>query len=289
MIPEKIRGLISEREVRLAYHEFTKSLLSKVGLFIILSLAFITIFAGYLAPYPEDAILVHFEQSYQPPSFKHLFGTDNAGRDIFSRVLLGTKISFWLAVSVTSMAIVIGVSLGLIAGYSGGFLDIFVMRLVDLMLSIPPILLVLILCVIFTPSLRSLTFALALTYWPRYSRIVRGEVLHIKEEDYIQAARSLGGGTLRIIFKEILPNLLTPVIVKASLDMGFVILSAAAIGFLGFGVQPPIPEWGAIACSGRGHLPEMWWITIFPGIAIFITVFAFNILGDGIRDILSTG
>jgi len=265
-------------------YRLRKSILSVVGLLLVLGLVLMAVFADRLAPYPEDVAAVHFDRSYAPPSPTHPFGCDEVGRDVLSRVIFGARISLVLGTVVLAIAIGVGVPLGLIAGYMGGTVNAVIMRLTDVFLSIPPLVLALAVSAILPPTLQNSIIAISFGWWPWYTRLVQGMVLSLKEETYVEAGRSLGAGTLYVVFREILPNLVTIIIVKATLDMGYAILTGAELGFLGLGVRPPTPEWGTMASEGRFHLPEKWWMTTFPGLAIFVTVLAFNLLGDGLRD-----
>ncbi len=265
-------------------HRLRRSKLSLVGLAIVLGLIVLAIFAPQIAPHPKDIDAVHFERVFQPPSAEFLFGTDEVGRDTLSRVIFGTRISLALGVGVLAIALAIGVPLGLIAGYVGGPVATLIMRLTDIFLAIPPLLLVLVASALMTPTLENSIFAIAFGWWPWYTRLIHGQVLKIKEETFVEACRSTGASFWYIAFKEILPNCLSVLIVKVTLDIGYAILAGAILGFLGLGVRPPIPEWGSMTSMGRLHLPARWWLTTFPGLAIFVTVLGFNLLGDGLRD-----
>jgi len=244
----------------------------------------VSVFAPQVAPYPEDVDSVHFERTFRPPSREYLFGTDEVGRDVLSRVIFGTRISLGIGASVLVIALVIGVPLGLIAGYMGGTVNTIIMRITDIFLSIPPLVLAMAVSAVLTPTMENSIFAIAFSWWPWYTRFIQGQVLSIKEDTYIEACRAAGATPLYIIFKEILPNCFSILIVKVTLDIGYAILTGAVLGFLGLGVRPPTPEWGTMASKGRLHLPSRWWLTTFPGLAIFITVLGFNLLGDGLRD-----
>jgi peptide/nickel transport system permease protein len=259
--------------------------LSIVGLFIVISVIMAAIFAPYLAPYPEDASeTIRFETASQPPSLEFPMGTDTLGRDIFSRTLVGARLSLLMGVIVLTGAISIGVTAGLVAGYLGGIPNKIIMRTTDVFLSLPPILLALAVTAVLGPSLKNAMIAIAFAWWPWYARLVQGEVLSVKEEEFVEVSESLGAGWIRIIFKEILPNVLSPILVKATLDFGFVILVGAGLAFLGLGAQPPTPDWGAMIAEGRSHVTRFWWIATMPGVAISFTVLGFNLLGDGLRD-----
>lgn len=274
---------------RIAYR-FRQNPLSLVGLGIIFFLVFVAIFAPYIARHPQDAgylgePAVDFGNRFAEPSLAHPFGTDQAGRDILSRVIFGTRYSLILGVFVLSFAIGIGVPVGLVAGYVGGVVGNVLMRVTDVFLSVPPLVLALAVAVPLEPSLRNAMIAIAVVWWPWYARLVYGEVVSVREETFVEASRGIGTGRFRIIFREILPNVLAPITVKFSLDMGYAILIGAGLGFLGLGAQPPTPEWGTMVAEGRVYLPSQWWYSTFPGFAIFVAVLGFNLLGDGLRDV----
>ncbi len=269
-----------------AWYRVRKSTVSLLGLGTIVVVMAIAVFAPYLAPYPEDAgAVVKFQEAHTPPTWEHPFGTDEIGRDVLSRVICGSGISLVLGFVVLTISIGIGVPLGLIAGYWGGTVNAIIMRVTDVFLAVPPIVLALALSSALTPNLTNSMIAISFAWWPWYTRLLQGEVLSVKEEQFVEASRSIGAGKVRIACKDILPNVLSPVIVKATLDMGFVILLGAGLSFLGLGAQPPTPAWGTMIAEGRVYLPESWWIATFPGLAIFVTVLGFNLLGDGLRDV----
>jgi peptide/nickel transport system permease protein len=290
-MPEKAMEVATKRNYRAEelgrnIYRFRKNKLAVLGLAWLLFTAVVAVFCYQIAPYPEDEATPHFYEALKPLSSQHLFGTDEAGRDILSRIIIGARISLGIGSLTVVISAMIGVPLGLIAGYRGGILDAIIMRIADTIFAIPPLVLALCVTIVLTPSLQNTMIAIAITWWPWYARLVRGEVLSAKEDVYVEAARSLGARTGAIVFKEILPNILSPIIVKMSLDMGFSILTLAALGFLGLGARPPIPEWGTMAGFGRAHLPMYWWLSAFPGIAIFMVVLASNFFGDGLRDAL---
>jgi len=202
---------------------------------------------------------------------------------------IGSRVSLALGIAIISIGAAIGVTLGLIAGVFGGLIDAVIMRITDIFLAIPYLVLALAITAALAPSLQNMALAVGFAWFPAYARLVQGEVIHIKEEQFIEASKSLGASRLRIAFKDILPNVINPLVVKVSLDLGFAILVGSALGFLGLGAQPPTPEWGTIISIGRTYLPSTWWIVTFPGIALFLTVLGFNLLGDGLRDLFASG
>jgi len=274
------------KEIKGSFYLFRKNRLAVVGLFILTFLFFVAIFAYQLAPYPEDAETSHFERRFQPPSLEHLFGTDEAGRDVLSRVIIGTRISLPTAFVVVFISVASGMPLGLIAGMLGGKIDSIIMRIADVWIAIPSIVFALAVSAILGPSLINSAIAIAFCAWPWHARFIRAEVWHIKEESYIEAAESIGASKWYIATREVLPNAFIPYIVKITTDLGYAILLLATLGFLGLGAQPPTPEWGTIAGEGRMHLPDIWWVSIFPGVVIFLAVLAFNVVGDGLRNVI---
>lgn len=283
-------GDVARRErnerIRRTIHSFMQNELSVVGLLMIVILVASAILAPYIAPYPEDAGPgVHFDRANEPPSFEHPMGTDTTGRDIFSRILFGARVSLQMGFVVLSIAITLGVVLGLTAGYIGGPVNAVIMRTTDIFLAIPPTLLAMAVVAAIGASLFNVMIAIAFSWWSWYARLVQGEVLSIKEDEFVEASRSLGSSWHRTAFKEILPNIVSPITVKATLDMGFVILVGAGLAFLGLGAQPPKPTWGAMIAQGRNYVTTYWWIATFPGIAISFAVLAFNFVGDGLRDV----
>lgn len=290
--PSERRTLLQERaeDANRIVYKFRQNPMSIFGLALILGITIVGVFAPFIAPYPGDAGYggesdVHFDRKFESPSLAHPFGTDQVGRDILSRVMFGTRISLRLGVVVLGVAIAIGVPVGLIAGYLGDPVSMVLMRVTDVFLSIPPLVLALAVSVALEGTLTNAMIAIAAVWWPWYARLVHGEVLSVKEETYVEASRGIGASTPRIVFREILPNVLAPITVKLSLDMGYAILVGAGLGFLGLGAQPPTPEWGTMTAQGRQFLPDFWWYSTFPGLAIFVTVLGFNFLGDGLRDI----
>lgn len=261
-----------------------KHKLALVGAVLILLICFTALLAPFIAPH--DPLQPDLAQRLQSPGAEYPLGTDNLGRCVFSRVVFGTRITLQLGLFVVAITSSIGVLLGAVAGYRGGIIDEAVMRLVDVLLAFPGIILALVVAGMLGPSLYSIMFALSLIGWTTYARVVRGAVLSVKEKEFVEAARSMGAGDTRILFRHILPNVMAPVIVMATLGLAHVILSAAALSFLGLGVQPPEAEWGAMLNLGRSFLRTAPHMTVFPGMAITLTVLAFNFLGDGLRDAL---
>jgi peptide/nickel transport system permease protein len=266
--------------------KFKRNKLAIVGLSIFIILIFLAVFANWIAPYPQDAgIAVHFNQALQPPSFKYIFGTDDLGRDIFSRILFGLRYTLIAGLTIPIIGALIGVTLGLIAGYFGKKIGTVIMRITDIFLSIPPLVIALLVISVLGPGLLNIIIALSIDWWSWYVRMVQAEVLVIREQNFVEASYILGSSKFRIIFSHILPNAIFPVIVKITLDMGYAILNVAALGFLGLGITPPTPELGYLVAEGRLFLPNDWWISTFPGLFIFLAILSINLLGDGLRDI----
>ena len=254
------------------------------GLIILLLLILGAIFAPVIATH--DPIMIDPPQRTQPPSRDHLMGTDAFGRDIFSRVVHGARISLPVGLIAVSIAATVGAILGLIAGYYGRWADGIIMRVIDIMLAFPNIMLALVIVAILGPSIRNVMIAVGIGEIPRYTRLIRGQVLSARELLYVEAAKVIGVPTSKIMYRHILPNVVSPVVVLATLSVGSAILAAAGLSFLGLGAQPPRPEWGAMLADGRQFLSSHWWVATMPGVAIAITVLSINMLGDGLRDIL---
>jgi len=263
--------------------------LSVVGLFAVLLVAFLAIFAPYVAPHPEHAgRYVDFSEQHQPPSWKYLFGTDVCGRGILSRIFFGFRFSLMMGMVVLALVVPPGVILGLIAGYfKGMWIDTVIMRVTDVFVSIPPLVLALAIASVLKPNLFNSMVAISLTWWPWYCRLVYGVTSSLRNESFVLAAKVTGASTFRILFREILPNCISPIFTKMSLDMGWVILLGAALSFVGLGIQPPQPGLGTMIADGAKYMPGNWWVSIFPAFAIMLVVLGFNLLGDGLRDVLS--
>ncbi len=256
------------------------------GLGVILCAILIALFADQLAPFPLDAYESHVIQRLQPPSWEFPFGTDGLGRDILSRLILGTRGALLAAFSVVGATTLIGVPLGLVAGYYGGWPGELIMRVTDTFLAVPQLVLAMVLAQLLSPSLQSALTALVLTYWPFFTRIVYAETRRLKSSLFVEALQALDNSGPRILFFHILPNAAPPIIVRATIGMGFTILTAALLGFLGMGATPPDPDWGLAISESRDYLPEAWWASTFPGFAILLLVLGFNLFGDGLRDLV---
>jgi peptide/nickel transport system permease protein len=268
-------------------YRFRQSRLSVIGAVIAAAVIFVALFGPYLAPRPDQvAGAVDTASRFLAPSRAYPFGTNDVGQDMLSLVLAGARISVLAGLCVIVIGAGIGTLVGALSGYAGGLTDEIVMRLTDLMLTLPSLILAMAIAAALGPGIGHMIIAIAVSWWPGFARLVRGEVIAKKHEAFIDAARAAGAGPLRIVFRHILPNIVSPVIVKMSLDVGFAILTVASLGFVGIGVTPPTPEWGSLLSVARGYMPDYWWTAIFPGAAIFLAVFAFNLLGDGLRDVL---
>lgn len=275
------------KSLRESLYLIARNKLSLTALIILVILIVGALLAPYIIPYPEDlADATHTQIKLQAPSLEHLMGTDELGRDIFSRVVYGARVSLSAALAAVGLSLVIGIPLGAIAGSFGGWVDNLIMRITDVFLSFPPLLLAIAMVAVMGSSLNNAILAIALSWWPWYTRLIRGQAISVKERKFVQAAETIGTGRMKIIFKHIIPNCISPVIVQASMDIGGVILTVASLSFLGLGAQLPTPEWGLMISMGRRFFPDSWWYCIFPGLAIFVTVLCFNLLGDAIREIL---
>jgi peptide/nickel transport system permease protein len=266
----------------LFWHRFKKNRLAVIGGIIVFCLFAIAILAPFVAPYDPNAINV--KHVLEAPSFSHPFGTDDLGRDIFSRVIYGSRISLAVGFVAVGIATIIGIIFGALSGYYGGWLDTIIMRFVDIMLSIPTFFLILAVIAMLEPSIWNIMIVIGITSWMGVARFVRAEFLSLKEREFVLSARALGASDFRIIFRHILPNAMSPVLVSAVLGIAGAVLVESALSFLGIGVQPPTASWGNILTIGKDNIEIAWWISVFPGLAIFITVLAYNLLGEGIRD-----
>jgi len=270
-------------DAREIIHMVKRSPLTIAGLSIVLALIFVAIFASYIAPY--DPIVMCLNNRLASPSTSHLLGTDELGRDILSRIIYGTGVALKIMIIVLMIDLPLGVFLGIVAGYFGGWIDEVIMRIADIFMAFPRLILAMAIGAALGPSLVNTMIAIAVTMWPTYARLARGETLSIKERTFIEAEKALGTSKARILLSSILPLCSSTTIVRATLDMGNVIRIAAGMSFLGLGAQPPTPEWGLMVSTGRSFLINQWWVPTFPGFAILLAVFGFNLLGDGIRDV----
>lgn len=274
-------------KIRTDIYLLSRNKLTFVSLVFIVLLVALAILAPYIVPYPKhisDAANVAFKLT--APCQEYLFGTDELGRDIFSRIIYGTRISLLASVFAVALAMLIGITLGAIAGALGGIVDDIIMRICDIFLSFPSLLLAIVIAAFAGPSLRNALIAIAISWWPWYARIVRGQAISLKERQFVKAARALGNVQSKIIFQHIVPNCMGPVIVQATMDLGGIILTLASLSFLGLGAQAPTPEWGLMINTSKTYFMNAWWYSVFPGLAIFVTVLAFNLIGDGLREIM---
>jgi len=258
--------------------------LNTLAIGIIALFALGAIFASILAPY--DPLAQELSARLEPPSAAHWLGTDQLGRDLFSRLLYGARISLVIGVVVVALAGAVGTFVGVVAGYAGGLVDEALMRLTEVFLAFPPLILAMAIAGALGPSLTNAIIAIAAVTWAVYARLARGQVLSLRRREYVEAARAIGAGRARIIWRHLLPNAIAPLLIQASFDMGSAIISAAGLSFIGFGAQPPTPEWGVMISEGRNFISTEPWLSLFPGLAILLAVGAFNLLGDGLRDIL---
>jgi peptide/nickel transport system permease protein len=266
------------------WYRFRKNKLALIGFIVIFSFMFLAIAAPFVAPY--DPYKMDTTSALSGPTAEHWFGTDQFGRDILSRIIYGAQISLKVGMISVGIALVFGVIMGIVAAYYGKWVDGILSRITDVMFSFPDILLALVIMAILGPSLTNLMIAIGIVYTPTFARIARGSVLSIKDSLYIEAARSMGVNNFTIMWRHILPNALAPIIVQVTLSFAFAILAEAALSFLGLGVSPDTPSWGIMLSEGKDWLERAWWAAVFPGIAITLAVFSFNVMGDGIRDAL---
>jgi len=268
-----------------AWRRFSANRLAFVGLLIIIALLVIAALAGVLAPYsPTFGDLKN--SRLLAPSAEHWFGTDDLGRDILSRILYGSRWTLYVVILVAIIAAPIGLLVGTVAGYAGGWTDAILMRITDIFLAFPKLVLALAFVAALGPGIENAVLAIAITSWPPYARIARAETLTVRNSDYIKAVQLMGASPFRIVLRHIMPLCISSLIVRVTLDMAGIILTAAGLGFLGLGAQPPLPEWGAMIASGRRFILDQWWVAAMPGIAILVVSLGFNLLGDGLRDAL---
>ncbi len=273
------RGQFKEAWIRLKRNKA-----AMFGLFVIIMLFIMAVFAPFIAPYGYDE--QHLKMANLLPSWRHLMGTDNFGRDIFSRIIYGSRVSLQVGFIAVGIGVLIGGTLGSISAYYGGIVDNVIMRFIDTLLAIPGTLLAISIAAALGPGLTNAMIAVGVGTVPTYARVVRASVLTVKEQEFIEAARCIGVKDYKIIVKHILPNAMAPLIVQATLGVAGAILSAAALSFIGLGIQPPTPEWGAMLSAGRVYIRDYWHIVTFPGVTIMVTIFSLNLFGDGLRDAL---
>jgi peptide/nickel transport system permease protein len=257
-----------------------------LGLVLIVALVVSAVFAPYLATHPEDVFELHPAERLRPPDGEHWLGTDRMGSDIYSRLLFGARITILIGVIAVGAALLVGVPVGLVAGYYHTWVSDLLMRVSDIFLAVPQVVLAIAIAQTLGPSLPNVILALSATYWPWFARVVYAETRVLQKEVFVESTTALGASPFRLVVLHVLPNIASPIIVRASIGMGFTILTAAALGFLGLGPPPPTPEWGRTIAESREFLPDAWWYAAAPGLAIFLTVMGFNLLGDGLRDVL---
>ncbi|MGA8905470.1 MAG: ABC transporter permease [Candidatus Bathyarchaeia archaeon] len=275
------------REIRLTLQILSKNPLTIISLIILLLIFVFAVFAPWLAPYPDANLgIPHVEDRYKAPSFMHLFGTDYLGRDVFSLVIFGARISLSAGFTIVVLAVAIGWPLGVIAGYSHGKIDDFIMRICDMFLSFPSLVLAMVIAFVLGPSLINSMIAISVSWWPWYTRLARADAASLRERTFVEASKAVGLSDRTIMFRHILPNTMAPIIVQSTMDLGTAIIAEAGLSFLGLGAQPPTPEWGLMISAGRAVAFSAWWYATFPGIFIFLTAMAFNLLGDGLREAL---
>jgi peptide/nickel transport system permease protein len=278
---------LSHRRLRYTVRAILRDPLALFSVLVIALLLVLALFGPWIAPYPEQGEgRTNVPDRFLPPSGEYRLGADQLGRDVLSRVIIGTRIALQAPTIVVLLAVVVGAPLGALAGYAGGWVDNLIMRVTDLFLAFPSLLLAITIVAAVGPSLTNAMIAIAISWWPWYTRLVRGVTLSLRERYFVEAARSIGIPSRTIILRHILPNCVTPILVQATIDFGTVILAEGGLAFLGLGTQPPAPDWGLMVSQGRSYILDEWWISTFPGLAIFVSVLAFNLLGDTLRDVL---
>ncbi len=285
----KLEGEARRESIGRAWYKFSHNSMSVIGISMILILVLLAVFAPYVTPYPRHAsAFVDFAHAKLSPNSQYLLGTDAIGRDILTRIIFGLRSSLAMGVMVLALVVPFGVLLGLVAGYyQGSWIDTVIMRLTDIFLAVPPLILALAVASVLEPNLWNGMLAVSLMWWPWYTRLVYGTTSQLRNEYFVTAAQVTGASTWHIIFREILPNTISPVFTKMSLDVAWVIIIGAMLSFVGLGVQPPEPSLGTMVADGARYLPDQWWIAIFPALAIVLVVLGFNMLGDGVRDMFA--
>jgi len=278
---------LSTRRFRYAVRVILRDPLALFSVLILVLMVTLALFGPRIAPYPDQgAGRTNVPDRFEPPSARYWLGADQLGRDVLSRIIVGTGIAVKVPTIVVALAIVVGAPLGALAGYFGGWVDNLIMRITDLFLAFPSLLLAVAIVAALGPGLTNAMLAITISWWPWYTRLVRGVTISLRERYFVEAARSIGVPDAVIILRHILPNCITPMLVQATIDFGTVILAEASLAFIGLGTQPPEPDWGLMVSQGRSYILDQWWISTFPGLAIFAGVLAFNLLGDTLRDVL---
>jgi peptide/nickel transport system permease protein len=278
---------LAHRRLRYTVRVILRDPLAFFSVLVIIALIILALFGPWIAPYPEQGKgRTNVPDRFASPSAKYWLGADQLGRDVLSRIIVGSSIALRVPMIVVILAVAVGAPLGALAGYVGGWLDNLIMRLTDLFLAFPSLLLAVAIVAALGPSLTNAMIAIAISWWPWYARLVRGVTLSLRERYFVEAARSIGVSNRTIVLRHILPNCVTPILVQATIDFGTVILAEGSLAFIGLGTQPPAPDWGLMVSQGRSYILDQWWISTFPGLAIFVSVLAFNLLGDTLRDIL---
>jgi len=272
-----------------AWYRYSRNPLHVLGLVILMLIGLAASLAPYITPYPEHAgPYANFREAGLPPSKAHFFGTDRVGRDVFTRVIFGYRFSLLLGIVVLALSVPVGVLLGLIAGYkSGTWIETVIMRVTDIFLSVPPLVLAMAVAAMLTPNLFNAMLAISISWWPWYSRLIYGMTVSLREQYFVRELELTGASKTHILLREILPNCLGPLLTKLTLDMGFAILMGATLSFVGLGAQPPTPGLGTMVAEGSKRLPAEWWSTFFPALAIVVVIFSFNLVGDGLRDVFA--
>jgi len=276
--------IIKQTLTEIFLRNFRKNKLAIAGFIIVMGFFAVAILAPFISPYPPNEINVR--QILQPPDSNHIFGTDTLGRDVFSRVVYGSRISLLVGFVAVGISTLIGIVIGSVAGYYGGAVDSLIMRFVDIMLCFPAFFLILAVIAMLEPSIWNIMIVIGFTSWMGVARLIRAEFLSLKERDFIQAAKTIGTGDMKIVFKHLLPNAMAPVLVSATLGIAAAVLTESALSFLGLGVQPPVSSWGNILTEGKDNIEIAWWLSFYPGLAILIAVLSYNLLGEGLRDSL---
>jgi len=289
LAPARSKMAVAMENLGRNWYKFSRNPMSIVGLVTVSLVVILAIFAPLVAPYPKHAgKFVDFANASRPPGRQYLFGTDVIGRDILSRIFFGFRFSLMMGLVVLVLVVPPGVALGLIAGYNqGAWLDTVIMRITDIFLAVPPLVLALAIASVLTPNLFNAMIAVSLMWWPWYTRLVYGLASALRSEFFVKSAETIGASEAHIIFREIMPNCISPIFTKMSLDMGWVILIGSSLSFVGLGVQPPKPGLGTMVADGSRYLPDQWWISVFPALAIVVIVLGFNLLGDGLRDMFA--